>query len=348
VRAFFEGSIVKTLVSVLSSALAASALLLTAPAAFAAPAKPSAAKPAAAKPPGPTLSQPQAGYLRVKVGDVEVTALSDGTVALPMADLLTNAPPGEVDKLLSASFLKSPVDTSVNAYIFRLGKQVILVDTGAGSLFGPSLGKLPLSLRASGFNADEVTDILITHVHADHTGGLVDGERRVFPNATVHADKREAAFWLDPAQLDKAPAGMKQFFEFAQKTVGPYKAAGKLATFDGDAKLFPGVKSIASPGHTPGHSFYSLESKGERLVFWGDIMHVAAVQFSDPSVTIQFDSDTTAATAARQKAFADAAKGGYLVAPAHVSFPGIGHLVADGNAYRWLPLPYSNDAAAAH
>jgi glyoxylase-like metal-dependent hydrolase (beta-lactamase superfamily II) len=352
---FYEGSIVKTLVSVLSVALAASAILLPASAAFAAPnttetkaAKASQVKAAAAKPPAPKLSVAQAGYLRLKVGDVEVTALSDGTVALPVSDLLTNAQPGEIDKALGNSFQKSPLELSVNAYVFRVGKKVVLVDTGAGSLFGPSLGKLPLGLKAAGFSPEEVTDILITHIHADHTGGLVDGDKRVFSNAAVHLDKREAAFWLDPAQADKAPAAMKPFFEFAQKTVGPYKTAGKLQTFDGETKLLPGVKSLATPGHTPGHSFYSLESKGERLVFWGDIVHVGEVQFPNPSVTIQFDADTTAAAAQRKKAFADAAKGGYLVAPAHISFPGIGHLRVDGEGYRWLPLPYLNDAVAAH
>ncbi len=117
-------------------------------------------------------------------------------------------------------------------------------------------------------------------------------------------------------------------------------AAGKFKSFDGDTELVPGVKALASRGHTAGHSTYVVESKGEKLVLWGDLMHVAAVQFPDPSVTIQFDTDSKAALAQRRKAFADAAKNGYWVAGAHLSFPGIGHLRSDGKGYSFVPANY--------
>jgi glyoxylase-like metal-dependent hydrolase (beta-lactamase superfamily II) len=96
-----------------------------------------------------------------------------------------------------------------------------------------------------------------------------------------------------------------------------------------------------APGHTPGHSIYAVESKGQKLVLWGDLMHVAAVQFAEPSVTIQFDSDSKAAAAQRKKAYADAAKQGYWVAAAHLSFPGIGQVRAEGKGYVWFPANYS-------
>ncbi len=296
-----------------------------------------------AQTPATKLTKSQSGFYRLKLGDVNVTALSDGTIPLD-TKLLNNLPKHKLNALLKQSFVTSPLDTSVNAYLIEQGEKLILVDSGTGVLFGPTLNKLPASLRAIGYSPEQVTDILITHVHTDHTGGLMDGATRVFPKAIVHVDQREIRYWLDPVNKERAPAGQKQFFDQAKATIGPYVDAGQVKTFDGAVELFPGLRSLPAPGHTPGHSFYVLESKSKKLVFWGDIMHMAEVQFPDPSVTIQFDVDTKAAAVQRKLAFADAAKQGYLVAPAHVSFPGVGHLRKEGVGYRWFPVPFVNDA----
>src|SRR5262249_7904085 len=159
--------------------------------------------------------------------------------------------------------------------------------------------------------------------HPDHVGGLAtpDG-KMVFPNAIVRADTREGGFWLDKAQMDKAPADAKGFFQGAMASLNPYVAAGKLKPFDGETELVPGIKALPGPGHRPGHTIYAIESQGSKMVVWGDLMHVAAVQFAMPTATMAFDTDSKAAMPQRQKAYADAARGGYYVAVAHVSFPG--------------------------
>jgi glyoxylase-like metal-dependent hydrolase (beta-lactamase superfamily II) len=120
-----------------------------------------------------------------------------------------------------------------------------------------------------------------------------------------------------------------------------YVDAHRLRTFDGDAEIVPGIRSVSSRGHTPGHSFYAVESKGQKLLLWGDLIHAGAVQFPSPSTTIRFDVDSSAAAVQRNKAFADAARQGYWVGAAHISFPGIGHVRSAGKGYDWIPANYS-------
>ncbi len=289
----------------------------------------------------PQVKTQAPGWYRMMLGDFEVTALLDGVINLEPHKLLTNTKPKDVSALLAKSFQGDTVPTSVNAYLVNTGSQLVLIDAGAASLFGPGLDQLHANLKASGYQPEQVDVVVITHMHGDHIGGLIQGGKIAFPNATVMADQHDAAFWLSAEQLEKAPKEMKMFFQGAQMTLNPYVAAGKLKTFDGDTEIVPGVKAIAAHGHTPGHAIYAVESKGEKLVLWGDLMHVAAVQFPKPEVTIQFDSDSKAALAQRKKAFADAAKGGYWVASAHLPFPGIGHLRADGKGYVFLPVHYT-------
>lgn len=289
----------------------------------------------------PMVKTSAPGFYRMMLGDFEVTALSDGTVNLPVDKLLTNTTPAKTRKALARSFESAPLETSVNGYLINTGSKLVLIDTGAAKLFGPTLGNLAANLKAAGYQPEQVDEIYITHMHPDHVGGLMDGEKMAFPNATVRADKHDADFWLSQANLDKAPADSKGFFQGAMASLNPYVKAGKFSPFDGATDLVPGVKAMATHGHTPGHSTYVVESKGQKLVLWGDLVHVAAVQFDDPSVTIQFDADTKQAAAARKRAYADAAKGGYLVAASHIAFPGVGHVRVSGKAYTWVPVNYS-------
>jgi glyoxylase-like metal-dependent hydrolase (beta-lactamase superfamily II) len=289
----------------------------------------------------PFAKAQQPGWYRMMLGDFEVTALSDGTVALDVDKLLTNTTPAKVTATLSRAYLKPSLETSVNGYLINTGTKLVLIDAGAGTLFGPTLGKLVTSLKASGYQPEQVDEIYITHMHADHVGNLVANGKIVFPNAVVRAGKAEGEFWLTQANMDKAPDAMKSFFQGAMASINPYVKAGKYKPIEGDTELVPGIRAIATVGHTAGHTIYEVQSKGQKLVVWGDLMHVAAVQFAEPAVTIQFDSDSPKAAEARKKAYADAAKQGYFVAVAHVSFPGIGQVRTEGTGYEWMPVNYS-------
>jgi glyoxylase-like metal-dependent hydrolase (beta-lactamase superfamily II) len=281
------------------------------------------------------------GFYRTMLGDFEITALSDGTIDLDVAKLLAE-PAATTDAALAKAFVKGPVETSVNAFVVNTGTRLVLIDAGAGTLFGPSVGKLLANLRAAGYQPEQVDDIFVTHMHPDHVGGLSADGQRVFQNATLHADKRDSDFWLSQANLAAAPEGSKGFFQGAMASVNPYVAAGKYQPFDADGEPVPGVRTVASHGHTAGHTSYVVESKGQRLMVIGDLIHVAAVQFAEPGVTISFDSDAKAAERSRDAVFKLAAKEGALVGAAHLQFPGLGHLRAAGKSWQWVPANYSS------
>jgi len=289
----------------------------------------------------PMAKTPPPGFFRMMLGDFEITAISDGTVNLPVDQLLTQTTKDKVDKALAQRFLKSPLETSVNAYLVNTGTKLVLIDTGAAGLFGPTLGRLADNLKAAGYQPDQVDEIYITHMHPDHVGGLVLDGKAAFPNAVVRADKHDADFWLSAETLAKADEGSKGFVQGAQASLAPYVQAGRFKPFDGDTELAPGIRAHAAYGHTPGHTVYLIESQGQKLVLWGDLMHVAAVQFANPGAGMKFDTDTPAATVQRKKAYADAAKNGYWVAGAHLPFPGIGHLRAAGKGYEFIPVNYT-------
>jgi len=289
----------------------------------------------------PMAKTPAPGFFRIMLGDMEVTAISDGTTDLPVDTLLTHTTKQAVDKALAESFLKSPLETSFNGYVINTGTKLVLIDTGAGNLFGPTLGNFVANLKASGYTPDQIDEIYITHMHPDHVGGLTKDGMAVFPNAIVRADKLEADYWLSAANLEKADPTFKGFFQGAQASLAPYVTAGRFKYFEGNADLVPGIHAHTGKGHTPGHAEYVVESKGQKLVLIGDLIHVGAVQFAHPSVTIAFDTDTVSAEAERKAEFAAAAKEGYLLGGAHLQFPGLGHVAKDGKGYRWIPVNFT-------
>ena len=282
------------------------------------------------------------GYYRQALGAFEVTALNDGQIQLD-TKLLHHASPKQLQRQLAEHLRANPVPTSVNAYLVNTGGKLVLVDTGAATLFGPGLGQLLSSLKASGYSPEQVDAVLITHFHGDHVGGLASPDAKaVFPNATVYAAKAEADFWLSPEQTAKAPEAMQGFFKMAQASLKPYVDANRLQTFSGDVELLPGVKAVATPTHTPGHTSYLFESQGHRMLVLGDLIHFSTVQFALPDVSIDFDSDQPHAVATRKKIFSWVAKDQLLVAGAHLPFPGLGQIRANGKkAYAWVPVDFT-------
>ncbi len=297
--------------------------------------------PSAALAKAPMIGRQAASYYRLKLGDYEITALSDGTVKLPMSKIYKHIRERDAETYLADHF-QAGSEMSVNAFLVNTGERLVLIDAGTGNLMGPALGKLVSNIEAAGYRVDQIDDVILTHIHADHSGGLVANGKRVFENATLHVNHREAEFWLKADVEAKTDKVLGRQIAQAEQCVGPYVEAKRFETFADNAAPLPGFGSVLRAGHTPGHSGIIVESQGQTILFWGDITHGDALQYDHPEVTVDFDVDQTMAAASRAVAFAEAADQKYLVAGAHHAFPGIGHVRRDETNYDWVPLVYSS------
>jgi glyoxylase-like metal-dependent hydrolase (beta-lactamase superfamily II) len=278
------------------------------------------------------------GFYRGYVGAFEVIALSDGTAPRHLDQILSD--PSIARKELSADHESEPVPLSINAYLINTGSHLILIDTGAGELFGSTSGSLISNLRAAGYETDQIDTILLTHIHADHSGGLSVGGIRQFPKATVYVDKRDIEYFVTRKDNSDECEILHRQVKQSRATVGPYLKVRKITLIKGDGEVVPGITSLGQPGHTPGHTAYLVQSSGHELLVWGDIIHSSEVQFEHPEVTVKYDVDADTAAQTRLRKFQFAADKGVLVASAHISFPGLGYVRKVGGRYRWVPIPY--------
>ncbi|HLP66869.1 MAG TPA: MBL fold metallo-hydrolase [Rhizobium sp.] len=282
------------------------------------------------------------GFYRMALGNLEITALLDGTLPLPLPQMYRDVAAEDAARLLRGAHRDIPTDTSVNAFVVNDGKSLVLIDAGTGHYLGNEVGLLVSNLRASGYKPSQIDHIILTHVHTDHSGGLVQDGKRVFENAILHVPEREMEFWLKTPK-DARPKGLsQQLFQEAEECLRPYLQQSKIVSFGDNAEVLPGFRSILRTGHTPGHSSIAVESGGRKLVFWGDITHGDIVQFKQPDVTIEFDVDRPSAVRSRRQAFAEAVAEGYFVAGAHIAFPGIGNVLAQDDQFDWMPVNYSD------
>ncbi len=274
------------------------------------------------------------------VGDFKVIALSDGINRRPVEQQLQLLQ-GDRDKnreMLLRAYPDGQVESTVNAYLIDMGSKLVLIDTGNGQMGSPAMGKVLEHMRATGYKPEQIDEVYLTHMHGDHVGGLIADGARVFSRAIVYANKREADYWLDGSNIDAAPPEVKRTFRAVQAAVIPYIDAGLFKTFTGNTFLSEGIRSEELFGHTPGHTAYVVESQGKTLVLWGDTVHVAAVQFADPAVTVSFDSDKTAASQARNRILKEAVQNQWIIGGIHLAFPGLGQVWSAGSGYAFVSV----------
>ena len=277
----------------------------------------------------------------IQIGEIEALVISDGVLPLPTATMATNANPVDLANWLQSMCMPPDAfDWPLNVMVVRSGNQTILIDAGLGQQFPgfPRAGQLPQRLEAAGIPLESVTDIIITHMHMDHVGGLLvdDMKTRLQPNVRIHISATEVDFWISP---DFSRTVMPKPVPNVLRTTATSfynEYQNRLRLFQDRYEVAPGVTVRLTGGHTPGHAVVELRSNDELLIFGGDAMF--PVNFDHPEWQNGFEHDPEASVQVRLRLFRELAKHRGLLAAAHLPFPSIGHVVEKEDVFRWVPI----------
>ncbi len=288
---------------------------------------------------------PQAGkraqpsFYRFKLGTIEITVVSDGTLAFP-AETLWGDRAEDARGLLASTFQPpSPVGLQINTILVNTGDKLVLIDAGCGvDKFQKTAGGLLGNLAAAGYAPGDIDMILFTHAHFDHLWGISDHENAslLFPSAEFVASEAEVAFWSAPEWANKVSPALKPLVTQANLKL----ASPRLRLIKAAAEVVPGVTTFDTAGHTPGHISVHISSGSEEMLLTGDVVVNSAVSFLHPEWPFGFDMDVPLATKSRMAFLDRAAADKTLVGSYHLPFPGFGHVVREKNGYRWLPADW--------
>src|SRR6185369_15915897 len=276
----------------------------------------------------------------LRVGDIEVLVISDGVLPISAETIAYNADSADLAGWLGDNFLPPEVlEWPLNVAVVRSGDRTILIDAGLGVEFPdfPRAGQLALRLEAAGISPASVTDVVLTHLHMDHVGGLLaDGlKARLRPDLRVHVSAAEAEFWESPdfSHTDMPAPVPDALRSIASRFLDEYR--GQIRTFETEYEVAPGVLVSRTGGHTPGHSIVRLASGGDRLTFAGDA--VFEVGFDNPEWHNGFEHDPEEAARVRVRLLQELAATREALVATHLPFPSICHVAVAGNAFRCVP-----------
>lgn len=281
-----------------------------------------------------SLSMPALSATNFTVGDATVITLSDGHFLMP-PDFFLGTPQALRDQL------GDPVRIAANTYAYRRSGKTFLFDVGAGTgdfiiQSFPTVSRLPEDLRRAGVDPEEVTDIVITHMHPDHFGGAVLGSDPAFPNATIHIAEAEWNFWNAEGFARSGPEGMRPMITSVQETSRAIK--GKIALHNGSADLGQGVTVLPAAGHTPGHTAILVDGGSQQLMIVGDLTVHQDVHFQNPDYGWALDVDGEQAVKTRKRMLDMISTDRIIMAAAHVTKPGLGSVERAGSGYQFVPL----------
>jgi len=269
---------------------------------------------------------------QLKIGRFTITALADGYADMPFT-YFPGSTAKQVEDAANAMSAAKPggVRFLFNQYLVDDGERLILIDTGPAGTLGKT-GNLPGALDGIGVRPDSIDAVIITHMHQDHMGGLVAGGQQNFSKAEVYVDRRDVAYWTDPAKRAAAPDFLKASFDISAEMVRLYP---KLQQIDGERQISRGISIVDLTGHTPGHIGVRIEDGGQSLLMVSDMLF-PVVHPAGTEVNFLFEQDRAAAQDMRARFFPRAAEEKALIAATHMPFPGLGRIVSDGGKLRWM------------
>lgn len=282
----------------------------------------------------------QVGFRKQKLGDMEIIALNDGVARRPLAaEFVRNAPLEQVQELLKSQGLPTEyIDIPFTAFLVVAGSRRILMDSGFADNGPPTTGRLLANLNAAGFKPDDIDTVVISHYHGDHINGVRNKAGQLtFPKAKIMVPTVEHAYWMDDAKMNAAPEAARGAFQNARRVFGGLPA-DQLIQFEPGKDIAPGIKSVAAFGHTPGHTLFTVESKGEKFAYVADLTNIPQLFARSPDWAVQFDMDANAAREMRRKTFEMIVSEKMMAGGFHFPFPAFGKIEKLGNGYDFKPV----------
>ncbi|MEM9012259.1 MAG: MBL fold metallo-hydrolase [Pseudomonadota bacterium] len=284
------------------------------------------------------LGAARPGFQRITLGEFEVTALLDGVTVFeqPQGVFGTDQGVADVEAALSAAQLPTAaVETGFTPTVVNTGNELVLFDTGNGAGGRPGRGQLIEQMAAAGYTPDMVDIVVITHMHPDHIGGMMEDGAAAFPNARYVTGQVEYDFFSSD-NLVGTPA--ERIYNLVQANVVPL--AENMSFIAPGDQVVSGIEAVNAFGHTPGHMAYHLESGGERLLITADTANHFVLSLQHPDWHVLFDADKEAAAATRRSLFGMAAADGVPFIGYHMPFPSMGYVEAAGDGFRYVPATY--------
>jgi glyoxylase-like metal-dependent hydrolase (beta-lactamase superfamily II) len=282
----------------------------------------------------------QVGFRKQKIGDIEVIALNDGVQRRALGEeFVKNAKLNEVQDLLKSQGLPTEyIDVPFTAFLLVVGNRKILMDTGFADNGPGTTGRLLANLNAAGMKAEDIDTVVISHYHGDHINGVRNkAGQLVFPKAKLMVPTVEHAFWMDDNRMAQAPEAMKGAFANVRRVFGGL-SSDQLVQFEPGKEIAPGISSRAAFGHTPGHTLFVAESKGEKFAYLADLTNIPQLFARNPDWAVQFDMNADAAREVRRKTFDMVVNEKMIAGGFHFPFPAFGRIEKMGNGFDFKPV----------
>ncbi len=293
----------------------------------------------------PPQAKQNAGWYRYKLGDIEVTVVTDGIARFKMADnYVANVKPEVVDTALAALFMdRNQMITPYNPTVLNSGGKIYVIDPGLGEAANASSkglgGQLLGNMAAAGIDPKSVDGVITTHLHPDHINGILKADGSLaFPNAEILIPSAERAFWLDDGEMSRARPGLTEaVFKNVRRVFNP-EVLKRTQAYDAGKEVVPGVTAFASPGHTPGHTSLVIASGSDKMFLQGDVSHFPALFVRNPGWHVWFDYEPAAAEATRRKIYDMLVAEKMLMQGFHYPFPAVARIEKSGDGYREIPV----------